>query len=81
MDHHQRGSQAHGATEARNSPRPHPPQPSAGLAAQDSEFGDDPGRYLDAKARKTHAGTAPITRASGTKNVVMARYGPHQTTR
>jgi hypothetical protein len=31
------------------------------------EFGDDPHRYIDAKARKSHAGTAPITRAPGTK--------------
>ena len=38
------------------------------------EFGDDPARYVDAKARKAYAGTAPITRASGTKKVVMARY-------
>ena len=29
------------------------------------EFGDDPNRYADAKARKNYAGTAPITRASG----------------
>ena len=27
------------------------------------EFGDDPSRYVDAKARKAYAGTAPITRA------------------
>ena len=38
------------------------------------EFGDDPARYLDGKARKAYAGTAPITRASGTKKIVMARY-------
>jgi len=38
------------------------------------EFGDDPARYVDAKARKAYAGTAPITRASGTKKIVMARY-------
>jgi len=38
------------------------------------EFGDDPTRYADAKARKAYAGTAPITKASGTKRVVMARY-------
>jgi transposase len=38
------------------------------------EFGDDPSRYLDAKARKAYAGTAPITKASGTKKVVLARY-------
>ncbi len=38
------------------------------------EFGDDPHRYLDAKARKCYAGTAPITRASGKKKIVLARY-------
>ena len=38
------------------------------------EFGDDPDRYADAKARKNYAGTSPITRASGTKKIVLARY-------
>ena len=38
------------------------------------EFGDDPTRYADAKARKAYGGTAPITRASGKKKVVLARY-------
>ena len=38
------------------------------------EFGDAPGRYVDAKARKNYAGTSPITRASGRRKVVMARY-------
>ncbi|MFK5581956.1 IS110 family transposase [Serinicoccus sp. LYQ131] len=38
------------------------------------EFGDDPHRYADAKCRKAYAGTAPITRASGTRKVVLARY-------
>ncbi|WP_344867132.1 transposase, partial [Planomonospora alba] len=37
------------------------------------EFGDAPGRFTDAKARKAYAGTAPITRASGTRQVVLAR--------
>ena len=32
------------------------------------EFGDDPHRYADAKARKNYAGTSPITRASGTQD-------------
>ena len=32
-----------------------------------AEFGDDPDRYSDAMARKAYAGTAPITRASGTE--------------
>jgi hypothetical protein len=38
------------------------------------EFGDDPERYGNAKSRKNYAGTSPITRASGTKRVVLARY-------
>jgi len=38
-----------------------------------AEFGDDPHRYADAKARKNYAGTAPITRASGKSRVVLAR--------
>ena len=38
------------------------------------EFGDDPNRYADAKSRKNYAGTSPITRASGTRSVVLARY-------
>jgi hypothetical protein len=39
-----------------------------------AEFGDDPNRYRDAKSRKNYAGTSPITRASGTRHVVLARY-------
>jgi hypothetical protein len=39
-----------------------------------AEFGDDHGRYADGKARKNYAGTSPITRASGTRRVVLARY-------
>ncbi len=38
------------------------------------EFGDAPKRYTDAKARKNYAGTSPITRASGKKKVVVARF-------
>jgi transposase len=38
------------------------------------EFGDDPNRYADAKARRAYSGMAPITRASGTRQVVLARY-------
>ena len=30
-----------------------------------AEFGDDPHRYADAKARRNYAGTSPITKASG----------------
>jgi transposase len=39
-----------------------------------AEFGDDPNRYEGARARKNYAGTSPITRASGKKKVVLARY-------
>jgi hypothetical protein len=39
-----------------------------------AEFGDDPDRYADAKARKNYAGTSPITKASGKSHVVLARY-------
>jgi transposase len=38
------------------------------------EFGDDPHRYADGKARKNYGGTSPITRASGKKKVVAARH-------
>jgi transposase len=38
------------------------------------EFGDATDRYADAKARKNYAGTSPITRASGNKRIVLARY-------
>jgi transposase len=39
-----------------------------------AEFGDDHDRYVSAKARKNYAGTSPITRASGKKKVVAARF-------
>jgi Transposase/Transposase IS116/IS110/IS902 family len=39
-----------------------------------AEFGDDPARYASAKARKNYAATSPITRQSGKKKIVMARY-------
>ena len=38
------------------------------------EFGDEPDRYANPKSRKNYAGTSPITRASGTKKVVLARH-------
>ena len=38
------------------------------------EFGDDPRRYVSAKSRKNYGGTSPITRASGKKKVVAARF-------
>ena len=39
-----------------------------------AEFGDAPGRYASAKARKNYAGSSPITRASGRSKIVLARY-------
>jgi Transposase IS116/IS110/IS902 family len=39
-----------------------------------AEFGDDPDRFTDAKSRNNYAGTSPITRASGTRRIVLARY-------
>jgi transposase len=38
------------------------------------EFGDDRARYASAKARKNYAGTSPVTRASGKKKTVLARF-------
>jgi Transposase IS116/IS110/IS902 family/Transposase len=38
------------------------------------EFGDDPDRYVTGKARKNYAATSPLTRASGKKKTVMARF-------
>ena len=39
-----------------------------------AEFGDDPRRYADGKSRRNYAGTSPLTRASGKKKVVAARF-------
>ncbi len=38
------------------------------------EFGDAKDRYASARARKNYAGTSPITRASGRRKVVLARF-------
>jgi len=38
------------------------------------EFGDDPNRYADGKARRNYAGTSPLTKSSGKKCLVFARY-------
>jgi transposase len=42
------------------------------------EFGDDPHRYATAKGRKAFAGTAPVTRSSGLRTVVVARAACNQ---
>jgi hypothetical protein len=39
-----------------------------------AEFGDDPHRYRDGKARRNYAATSPITRASGKRKLVAARH-------
>ena len=39
-----------------------------------AEFGDDPHRYADGKARRNYAATSPVTRASGKKKIVAARF-------
>jgi transposase len=38
------------------------------------EFGDDPHRYTCAKPRRNYAATSPITRASGKRKIVAARF-------
>jgi transposase len=42
------------------------------------EFGDDSHRFSDARARKNYSGQSPITRASGKKTVVLARYATNR---
>jgi transposase len=42
------------------------------------EFDDDPARYATAKGRKAFAGTAPVTRSSGLRTVVVARAACNQ---
>jgi hypothetical protein len=50
------------------------PVPGARVLA---ESGDDPARDRDGKARRNYAATSPITRASGKKKVVVARFVHH----
>lgn len=38
-----------------------------------AEFGDDRTRFAHPKSRKNYAGTAPVTKASGTRKTVLAR--------
>jgi transposase len=42
------------------------------------EFGDDPRRFADARGRKNYSGQSPVTRASGKKTVVLARYAANR---
>jgi hypothetical protein len=46
--------------------------PAAGM--NEEVMADDPTRYVDARARRNYAGTSPITKASGTRRVVLARF-------
>jgi Transposase IS116/IS110/IS902 family len=76
--------QIHGAGAAAERVLSRPPlsriylsQPDLGMvlaARLLGEFGDDPDRYATAKGRKNYAATSPITKASGKKTVVLARY-------
>lgn len=42
------------------------------------EFGDDERRFASSRARKNYSGQSPITRASGKKSVVLARYATNR---
>jgi Transposase IS116/IS110/IS902 family len=42
------------------------------------DFDDDPQRFARARAPKNYAGHSPITRASGKKTVVLARYATNR---
>ena len=42
------------------------------------ELGDDADRFADARGRENYSGQSPITRASGKKTVVMARYATNR---
>lgn len=39
-----------------------------------AEFGDDPHTFATPKARKNYAGTSPLTRQSGKRRIVVARW-------
>lgn len=70
-------------TELENSFSQHPDagiylsQPGLGVilgARVLGEFGDDPDRYTDLKARRNYAGTSPVTISSGQHRAVVARW-------
>jgi transposase len=42
------------------------------------EFGDDTTRFATARARKNYSGQSPITRASGKKTTVLARFATNR---
>jgi len=43
-----------------------------------TQFGDDEERFARSRARKNYSGQSPITRASGKKSVVLARYATNR---
>ena len=42
------------------------------------EFGDDKTRFINSRARKNYSGQSPITRASGKKTMVLARFATNR---
>jgi transposase len=52
--------------------------PGLGIVLGARVLGDDPTRYADARARRNYAGTSPITKASGTRRVVLARFARNE---
>jgi hypothetical protein len=42
------------------------------------EFGDDKDRFATARSRKNYSGQSPITRASGKRTIVLARYATNR---
>ena len=60
--------------DAADRPIPDPITPGLELGTDGAPRQVLPGRYADARARKNYSGMSPITRASGTKRVVLARY-------
>ncbi len=42
------------------------------------EFGDDKTRFVNSRARKNYSGQSPITRASGKKTTVLARFATNR---
>lgn len=56
-------------------------QPGLGIVLASrvmGEFGDDTTRFATARGRKNYSGQSPITRASGRKTVVLARYATNR---
>ena len=56
----------------------HLSQPGFGVVLAARALGDDKKRFADSHARKNYSGQSPITRASGKKTVVLARYATNR---